>query len=98
MMEDLLGEAHDHWQVQLADVAFYQLVIALRQVSCEISRSISVDLVIDRLDFVQHRPNLARRQAGVRQKIAKLVEGALEVDVVLPERIVGAEDKWLRFS
>jgi hypothetical protein len=31
----------------------------------------------------------------VREKLDELVEGALEVDVVLPERVVGVDDEVL---
>ena len=54
-----------------------------------------MDFVVDGLDFIQHRPHFYRRHAGVRQEIAKLVERTLEVDIVLPQRVVGVDDQVL---
>ena len=34
----------------------------------------------------------------MRQKIAKMIERALEVDIVLPQRVVGVDDEVLPFA
>ncbi len=61
-------------------------------------KSYSRALAVDDLDLVQHPAHLNRRELGVRQKIAKIVEGALEVDIVLPQRVVGVHDQILSLN
>src|SRR5205823_5864759 len=47
------------------------------------------------LDLIQYVPNFGGRKRGMRQKLDKFAESALEVDIVFPERIVRVDDQEL---
>ena len=48
------------------------------------------------LDLVKDGPRLFPRQRRMGQEIEKILNGPLEVDVVLPEGVVGVEDEVLQ--
>jgi hypothetical protein len=54
-----------------------------------------VDLVVHKLNLVQRRPDLIWRHGGVIQEFDELVKSALEIYVVLPERVVGINQQML---
>ena len=56
-----------------------------------------MDAEIRQLDLVQDGSHFLPREGRVGQEIEEVFDRPLEVDVVLPERVVGIEDKVLRF-
>src|SRR5258708_7293034 len=70
--------------------------IRLLQVAAEVDRSVPVNLRVRQLDFVEHFAHLRGCQRGVVQKVHEIVEGPLEIDVVLPQRVVGVENQHTR--
>ena len=91
--ENPLGEPHHDAEVFLAHLALGQVLVALPQIAGEVGRAVTVDLVVGFLDLVQDVAHLARRHRGMVQEPGELVEGALEVDVVLPQRIVRVDEQ-----
>src|SRR5437879_5035236 len=69
------------------------MLIRLLHVLAEILRAVAVDLRIRKLDLIQNIAHLRGRHGRVRQKIDKIVERALEINVVLPERVVRIENE-----
>ena len=47
------------------------------------------------LDIIQHSTNLIRREFVVIQERDKARDGALEIDIVLPKRVVGVDEEGL---
>ena len=47
------------------------------------------------LHIIQHFPHLLRRELMMIQKRNETRDGALEVDVVLPQRVIGVDEKIL---
>jgi hypothetical protein len=45
------------------------------------------------LDFIQHQTDLFGSEMRMIQELAKAVEGALEINVVFPQRVVGIDDQ-----
>src|SRR5205085_7551822 len=60
-----------------------------------IGRAVAVNPGVGVFDLVEHGPDVDGRHGGVREKTGELLEGALEVDVVLPEGVVGVDDQVL---
>jgi len=52
-----------------------------------------VNPAVGGFDLVQHGADLARPETGVAEERHEFLEGGLEVDVVLPKRIVGVDDQ-----
>ena len=50
---------------------------------------------IRQFDLVQHLADVGRRQRRMRKKLYEFVERAFEVDVVLPQGVVGIDDQVL---
>ena len=70
---------------------------ALAQITPEVDRTVAMDAVVLEFDRVQDVADLIRRERGVVQVNAELIERLLEVDVVLPKGIVGVENEVLAF-
>ena len=77
------------------NVALRQVLVALAQVPAEVQRPVAVNPRVGALDLIQHVAHLLCRHRRVRQEFEEFVEGALEVDVVFPERVVGIDDEKL---
>ena len=75
-----------------------QVLVALRQVAPEIQRAVAVGLLIGEFDFIQHGADLLGAKRRVAEELDELLEGPLEVDVVLPEGVVGVEDQVQAFG
>jgi hypothetical protein len=95
LLEDRFREAHHRLQVVRRKGALGKLRIALAKIPAEVRRAIAVDLRVDALDVVQHIPHLLRRHRRMREEAGELIERALEVDVVFPERVVSVDDEVL---
>jgi epoxyqueuosine reductase len=65
----------------------------LLQVASEVGRAVAVNLDVLKLDFVEHVADFPRGEMGVIQDLDELLEGLLEVDVVLPQRVVGIDQE-----
>src|SRR5678816_2679996 len=50
------------------------------------------------LHIIQHFPHLLRRELMMIQKRDETRDRALEVDIVLPERVVGVDEEILRWQ
>src|SRR5262245_62037825 len=79
----------------LFDGALSQVLIALPQIAAEVLRAVPVNFGVGVLDFVEDVANLPGRHGGMSQVFDKFVEGALEIDIVLPQRIVGIHNQVL---
>src|ERR1043165_659856 len=92
-LQDAPGESHDGLEIARADLALGQVFVALAQVAAETQRAIAMNLVVGAFDLVQHVAHFARGKFRMGQELDELVEGALEVDVIFPERVVGIKDQ-----
>src|SRR3954452_15377178 len=93
--QDLLGEPEDHPEIVLPDLALGEVPVALLEVAPEIGGAVAMELRVGGFHFVEDVANLVGPERGVIQVIDEVVEGALEVDVVFPERVVGVDDQEL---
>ena len=92
LLQDSFRQGHYMLQIVRADFPFGQMLIRLLQIPPEIDGSVSVDLRIHQLDFIQNVAYLRMRQRGMRQILDEIIEGVLEVDIVFPQRIVRIEN------
>ena len=95
LRQDALAEGHHRAQVVLGDLALGQLLVTEAQVAAECSRAVAMDAEIGLLDLVEDGPRLFPRQRRMGQEIEEILDGPLEVNVVLPEGVVGVEDEVL---
>jgi len=86
----------DPVQIVFIDRSFSKSQVTLAQVTTEIDRTITVYGIVDDLDFIEDRSDFVGRQRGVIQVVAELGERVLEVDIILPKRVVGVEYQSLR--
>ena len=71
---------------------------ALKSVDQRMRETVQAVAVLDdafALDVVEHFANLFRRELVMIQERNEARDGALEVDVVLPERVVGVDEEGL---
>ncbi len=80
-------------QIAWADFAFSEPVLSLLEIAPEIERAIAVKPRIHHLDLIQDFADLWRGTRRVRQEIDESLEGALKVDVIFPEGIVGIDQQ-----
>jgi len=95
LLQDGFGEAHDRLQIVRRERALGEPLVAFAQIPAEVGRPVAVDPGVDPFDVVEHVTDLRRRQRRVREILDELIERALEVDVVFPERVVGVDDEVL---
>src|ERR1039458_4795515 len=88
-------EAHHRPHISLADFPLHRVRVALRQIPAEIQRAVPMDLGVGPLHLIQDVADLLRRHRRMIEERHKLLERALEVDVVLPQRVVGIDDQVL---
>src|SRR5450759_4323012 len=93
--QNALGEAHHRPQIFRAYFPFHQVLVTLPQIAAEIQRAVPVDLGVGPFHLVQNVADLLRRHRRMIQERHKLLERALEVDIVLPERVVGIDHEVL---
>src|ERR1022692_2639946 len=94
-LEDAPGKRHHGVQVRRADGALRQVLVALLQVAGKVQGAVAVYAIVGLFDLIQYATHLWRRESGMVQESDKLLERALEVDIVLPERVVGVDQKEL---
>ena len=95
LRQDALAEGHDRAQVVLGDLALGQMLVTEAQVAAESSRTVAMNSEVRPLDLVEDGPRLFSRQRRMGQEIEEILDRPLEVDVVLPEGVVGVEDEIL---
>ena len=95
LLENRVCELSHRLQIGVPNIALGEPPQAFTQVACEITAAISVDLRIHSFDFIQYTANLRRRQRRMSQIVTELIESSLEVDVVLPKRVVRVENQKL---
>src|SRR5208283_953935 len=94
-IEDAFGEPHHGLEIFRPHVALHQPPVRVAQITAKIERAIAVYAGVGFLDRVEHGANLPRCHGRVVQKVDELVEGALEIDIVLPQRVVCIDDEKL---
>src|SRR5215217_3083911 len=97
LRQDTLAEGHHRTQVILGDLALSQVLVAEAQVAAESSRAVAMCSEVRPFDLVEDGPRLFSGQRRMGQEIEEIFDGSLEVDVVLPEGVVGIKDEMLAF-
>src|SRR5690242_21868183 len=96
MIGNAVGEAHD-LLVQLGRYGLKRYALErVHQGMGEAMHAVSVPDDAVALHLIQDFPHLLRRVGVVIEERDELGDGALEVDVVLPERVVGVNEQSLR--
>src|SRR5580704_3181728 len=90
-----MGKAH-HLRMQLwSDRPWAQTLERCHQSMGEAVQAVPVGNDAFALDIIQHSTNLIRREFVVIQERDKARDGALEIDIVLPKRVVGVDEEGL---
>ncbi len=77
------------------DIATTKLLKAGCHGVAKAAGAIAVQLYAGVLQVIKVFAHLCRRQGGVGYKVHKAGDGALEVDVVFPKRVIGVEEQGL---
>src|SRR5256886_15157668 len=70
-----------------------QSLVGFTQVASKGGRAVAVNLAVEPLDFIECGPHLLPAERGVGEKVDEILYGLLEVDVVLPQRVVAVDDQ-----
>ena len=92
---DALGKIDHSREIIVVDIPLREVLVALPQTPRERRGAEPMLLEIDRLELIEDGAHLVAGHRGVSEKIEKLIDRLLEVDVVLPERVVAVEDQVL---
>src|SRR6185312_8406039 len=95
LLEDLVRERTDALEIVLLDSTLGEPQIALAEIAPEVHRPIAVNPVVLNFDLVEDVANLVRRKRRVIQILAEFLKRILEIDVVLPKRVIRVEDEML---
>ena len=91
--QSVIGQVSACNAVDFYRMANFEIADRLLKVPAEILRPIAVNLGVDELNFVQHITHLSRRERGMIQEFDKIIERALEINVIFPERVIRVEDQ-----
>ncbi len=94
-LQNPLRKAHHRPQIVVANLPLHQVLVALRQIAAEVQRAIPMDPGVRPFDLIQNVAHLLRPQRRMSQKHYKFLERTFEVNVVLPQRIVGIDNQVL---
>lgn len=95
MMVDAAGDSGDVPHIVIAGRPFGEFEITLGHVAAEVGGSVAVSADVGQLDFIKDGADFGRSESGMIEEGAELLEGALEVDIVLPEGVVGVDQEML---
>ena len=76
-------------------ISFGEPLVGLLQVFREARRPVAMHRDVHTLDLVERGANLLARHLGVAEEINEFLDRPLEVDVVLPERVVAVDQEKL---
>ena len=95
LFENALAKPHHVTDFRFVELALGKILVALPEGAGECTGAIPVNSRIRPLDLVERGARFGTGERRVVEEIEKLLDSPLEVDVVLPERVVRVDDEVL---